>query len=660
MPTPVIGLHRDYYEQKLAERKRIQRKVSFPDGSTLAYKLFGISTVHLEHELILLVSSLFLTTASFMSLYRYSFPATRDVLYIIMTFLWLSRYVFHRIICTSDTNSTQHGPKDGWRFMNSLTARFQWIWISMTSGGQYYDVPLSMLTSLHAKEEEISNDFSNKGGEINYNTSGLHESRAVKVLLIHPLCFITSITKWISQYLQTKQSNTDLDWIPPEKPSRRSTHTGASSASQDQKRSDLFQSIYSVQYRRIRYSVSMCWNYLPQPQAVLFFSALFLCGLQIYIHYSVWKMNSIYYKSSSFFGLSGFYWDVGNRPHFENTATQSMLLKRNFFAKHHIGRSIIELLYSPLGVFCTIMTIGCLGSLLFFGRLILPLPDLVANPQEPGRHKSLTKKIGTPWCEKYRSIVNADRLQLHFIVIALRVLEYAILCFALPRSEYICKATGHCDIDVSIFEMGPLAVNRENGRRMYDRLIYDSFLSSVIGIITVLITSLVLLSSAVTLDRSHLAMKAYLYQEEASGSSKRSGSKKGGQFDFDFSEFLPPPPDVKKGTFATLKQTMDSFKAFVYSVFADEVGPLSTSRILSVCSSIHLGISIFVIILFIFYYTTDRYWHPLVVLYLSFFSSAFEISAVDTFILHNLANDISMSHKMAVKRMNDKKGIKRE
>ena len=658
MPIPVIGLHRHYYEKIIAKRKGDKRKFSFPNGKTLIYKLFGISTPHLEHELILLFSSVSITTASSMSLYRYTFPTPRDIYYIVMTFLWFSRYIIHRIICTTDTNSTQHGPNDGWRFINSFIARFQWLWISMTSGGQYYDVPLSMLTRIHAKEE-ISNDFSN-GEEINYNTSGFHESFVVRVFLLRPICFIVSSAKWFARYLRPKQVAEDLDWIPPEKPSRRGSHTGASTTSQDVKRKvqgneDSFRNIYGIEYRRMRYSVSMCWNHLPQAQAVIFFGALCLCSLQLYMHYSVWKMNSIFKKRSSMFGIS-FY----NDPDFENEPLNSMIFERKFLAKHNFGRSNIELLYSPVGVLCTIMTIGCLGSLLFFGRLILPIPDLVASPQEFGRHKSHVKKIGTPWCEKYRSITNADRFELHFTVILLRVLEYFILCFSLPRSEYICKATGHCDIDVTIFEMGPLAINGESGRRMYDRLIYDSFLMWVIGIITILITFLVLLSSAVTLDRSYLAMKAFLYQEEASGSSKRSGMKKGGQLDFDFSEFLAQSPDIKKGPFATLKQMMSTFKKSVYSVFVDEVGPLSTSHILSICSSIHLGISIFVTVLFLFYYITGRYWHPLVVIYLSLFSTVFELGAIDSFGLQSLADVISLSQKIPVKEMDYNKENKRK
>lgn len=651
MPIPVLGLHRHYYEQIIAERKGEKRKFSFPDEKTLTYRLLGVSTPHLEHEFILLISSIFLTTASFMSLYRYTFPSTGDIYYILMTFLWLSRYVIHRIICTTDTNSTQHGPSDGWRFINSFTARFQWFWIAMTSGGQYYDVPLSMLSRLHA-EEEISNVFS-KGEEINYNMSGFQESRVVRVLLIHPICFVVSTIKWIAQYLRPKQANVDLDWISSEKPSRRSSHNGASFANQENKRKEQgsensFRSIYNIQYRRIRYSVSMCWRYLPQAQAILFFVALFLCSLQLYMHYSVWKMNSIYKNSTSMFGT-----DIGNDPVSEKDSLNAMIFERKFAAKHNLGRSNIVLLYSPLGILGTIMTISCLGSLLFFGRLILPMPDLVANPQELSRHKSSMKKIGTPWCEKYRSITNADRFELHFTVIALRVAEYFMLCFYLPCSEYICKATGHCDIGITIFEIGPLAINGVNGRSMYDRLIYDSFLMWVIGVITILITSLVLLSSAVTLDRSYLATKAFLHQEEASGSSKKSGSKKGGEFDFDFSEFLPQSPDVKKGPFAALKQMISNFKSHVYSVFADEVGPLSTSHILSVCSRIHLGISIFVVVIFLFYYITDRYWHAIVVLYLSFFSSAFEIGAIDTISLQKLADIMSVSQEIAVKDMDD-------
>ena len=56
------------------------------------YKLFGPTTVHLEHEISLIITTSFLTSASLISVYRLSFPTAGDLLYIWISILWLSLF----------------------------------------------------------------------------------------------------------------------------------------------------------------------------------------------------------------------------------------------------------------------------------------------------------------------------------------------------------------------------------------------------------------------------------------------------------------------------------------------------------------------------------------------------------------------------------------
>lgn len=98
------------------------------------YKVLGPTTIHLQHEIYLLFSLLLLMVGSFQSLYKSTFGSTDgDIKFCLLAFLWLSRHVLVRLICTWDNHSSDRRPN-----VRGLLAH--WLTSNIMSG-QYFDRP---------------------------------------------------------------------------------------------------------------------------------------------------------------------------------------------------------------------------------------------------------------------------------------------------------------------------------------------------------------------------------------------------------------------------------------------------------------------------------------------------------------------------------------
>jgi len=238
---------------------------------------------------------------------------------------------------------------------------------------------------------------------------------------------------------------------------------------------------------------------------------------------------------------------------------------------------------------------------------------------------------------------------LHFKVVLLRVFEYFVLCAILPRSEYICKATGHCDIEPMTFESGSLTLAGVKGRGMYNNLIYDRFQGGLIIFSLVLSTTLILIAQIITLNKSHLALKSYSNQD--SSTSKKSGGGGGGRRSitadasaFDFAGEYGNNQSQRGGVSAKFTQSLSDLKKFGYNMFSNELGALSTSRILSIGASIHVCTTMFVIIVWVYYAMTGRDWYTFFLIYIALFASAVEIGFLEHAALNDIAKEISAAH----------------
>ena len=183
------------------------------------YRMIGPTTVHLQHEFYLLVSLSLLTVSSLQALYKNSFGLKGDFFFLLLSTLWLSRYLIIRWVCTWD-NSTNRRP--------TLTGVLAHWSSSYLMAGQYFDRP-----SPHVVSKSIGTPSPNDGrGTQRFTISGflmpsvLYTWRMVKVWVVFPLREVCEFA--LDGLAPNSQSNTS---------SRRqsSSETAASRRSEQQR-----------------------------------------------------------------------------------------------------------------------------------------------------------------------------------------------------------------------------------------------------------------------------------------------------------------------------------------------------------------------------------------------------------------------------------------
>ena len=205
---------------------------------------------------------------------------------------------------------------------------------------------------------------------------------------------------------------------------------------------------------------------------------------------------------------------------------------------------------------------GTILGLILYGRVLLPIPDLVAgsnvlssfregtiasggggsgskgsrggNSHYSGSASAASTSGGDalferPWLEQCQSIITEQRLKLILKVAFARVVENLILIAILPRTDLACKTTGQCPNKSGLRELAkvmfyagitsPLRSDTESyqmedgkhpfsvGENPYKP---NLFCAVTIGISVVVVTLSLLLAQATTLNRSHLGINGYL------------------------------------------------------------------------------------------------------------------------------------------------------
>jgi hypothetical protein len=97
-----------------------------------SYRILGPTTIHLHQEVYLFISLLLLTVSSLQGIYKDSLGLTGDYLFLLLVGFWLARYPIIRWVCTSET-STSRSPTVGGVTAHWLTSHFM--------AGQYFDRP---------------------------------------------------------------------------------------------------------------------------------------------------------------------------------------------------------------------------------------------------------------------------------------------------------------------------------------------------------------------------------------------------------------------------------------------------------------------------------------------------------------------------------------
>ena len=349
-----------------------------------------------------------------------------------------------------------------------------------------------------------------------------------------------------------------------------------------------------------------------------------------------------------------------------------------------------QALYSPWGMLYMMSLWGVVASLLLFGRLVIPIPDLTMKGRESliGKgtnvrdvkatniqsyifiphiiciveyqksHKQKRKEKN--WCERYMPITTGNRFQLYLKVMIVRIIESVIVCAIIPQSSFMCKATGHCNIEPTIFETGDPAVIQSRLRgesiSMFENLIYDHLEANLITFSIVITSSLMLLCQLLVLDRSSLSLEAHNYVQgisnnvmRTSDSVHRRGGKKHGSIGNESHKFWKE--NVSNGANATLGDTKRNLstdiKDAVYEYFSLEIGALSTSHILSYIFYAYATHALIVVMLAIFYFVTGRDWYPLVLALIAICTAAggSDVETADFDELDSIARNINAMHR---------------
>ena len=540
----------------------------------LSYRCFGPTTVHLEHETYLLISLAILGYASIL-----------DIRFTALITLWLSRNLILRWMLTAHDNLTSASEKSI-PFFGETYHRFQFHPIenaisfisTIALAGQTFDRPNPHVvakfigTNHTAADMIVENDLG----------SVLHASGSSSRNAHHR---------------------------------RGSAHGGYHhGGGAERSHADAFREWFQTTFYKLRelvpssfavasseaYWTNLARSFGPSPQLLLQVTTIFFLYFCWFYPLSEDGGGFVPYFSTAYNDILQVLWDVynivANRNliyyHYGRDDTTSGPLVINHAlimeplpdggpAMGYSGEITIDKTktfemyqhtYEPTWLdlsYYVVLCGTCLGILLY-GRVLLPIPDLVAGSNVLSTFKEGTTVLGggssggkgsrggnhsqrgggsgsgasggapiggssgdthfeRPWLEQYQSIITEQRLKLVLKVIFIRVVENIFLISILSRTDLACKTTGQCPRKTGIKELAkvmfhagiisPLRADSdsyqmEGGKRPFsvgeNPFKPDVLCAVMIGISVVVVTLSLLLAQAATLNRSHLGINGYL------------------------------------------------------------------------------------------------------------------------------------------------------
>jgi hypothetical protein len=147
------------------------------------YRITGPTTLHMQHEFYLLVSLSLLTVSSLQALYKGSFGLRGDHQFIFLATLWLSRHLILRWLCTWDTSTS--------RCPTIFGVLSHWI-TSHVMAGQYFDRPNPQVI---AKQIGTHHEDGRGGASLNsfFLPSIIYTWQMIKVWIWYPLVHIQEV-----------------------------------------------------------------------------------------------------------------------------------------------------------------------------------------------------------------------------------------------------------------------------------------------------------------------------------------------------------------------------------------------------------------------------------------------------------------------------------
>ena len=246
-----------------------------------------------------------------------------------------------------------------------------------------------------------------------------------------------------------------------------------------------------------------------------------------------------------------------------------------------------------------------------------------------------------PWSESYKSISSENRFYLHLKVGLLRLLENLIVCAILPQSEFVCKATGHCDTDTIMTGY----FTWSDGKSMFDFMLRDRTTSFIIAFSVLVVTVLMLVAQAVALDKTFLALKGGVGLEAAGNNNQRNfmssatGNRRSGKKPGSISDI----GRIGQSRWNTTQAC--KIQQYGQLIFANELGPLSTSSILAICSYVHTLYFLFLVFVCAIYAAIGKDWYSLVLTFIAIFISTSDIAVTEHDDFEAIAKELLQGYK---------------
>lgn len=575
------------------------------------FDIVGPTTVHLQHEGFLLVSLTILTVAAFQSVYGGDFGTSSnhyygDWIFCALTAVWLSRYIMTRWVCTWDT-STNANPT-----IRGVTAH--WI-TSYILAGQYFDRPSPQLL---AKQAGVGGD-SRTLSLSTFSSSSLRCAwNLIRVRILFPFLKRQGsgggggggqkdnnnnrLAGLLARDNNTQDDAGTTQHQQPQSFRRKKSEQDSSGSNNNSSGGSSVPGHISDLQKLLPY-----WNKLS-PMIQVSIPAVTL------IYYSWWLPFTHYFIPFAVGGGGG-----GGKG-------DGVLDDTKWFGAFQRMEqpSWSEVFF--------VISFPTLISLVFFTRLINPIPDLVAGSNVLKAVRNEAKAFGgvnskssksskvqkdnheSPWLEQTTSIVAQNRLKLIATVLLLRIVENVLVVLILPLSGYACRATGHCNSGLQLWQLStllfPVGITtplRTDGHLRNDFDFATDYLSAILVAVSVIVVSgLLLLAQAVTLNGSYLAITGYICgewaqvdpQQNNSLSSKNANNpsqydprrryKKGDVIVVNGSFWFPRQVFYKATSNSPEGRPFDIFLRASYDMFRNELGHPATSRILTLAIQGHL------------------------------------------------------------------------
>jgi len=484
-------------------------------------------------------------------LYRTSFGLGGDWIYVALVSLWLSRHLFLRWIITRDV-STSKAPT----FTGVMT---HWI-SSLVLAGQYLDRPCVTNPEADAEhqEERLRQSISETIPSLAFTLQWFRLRIWYPVLQalnlgafaswIHQSSSSTASSNNTGNGKTNNKNNDDHGTKDSSSGKRDSDSRRDGGGGNNRRRRGLLTTLMSF-LQRLK---MICWNlwrqYGPPPQLVF---VMIVFGFCLWSACGAAVASWLQPQSSSSSSAST-----------TNNNIQNNNLGNNNNNEEEDAPTGGSSKYTPLNdpswlQVCSLVICGStMACIIMYGRITLPIPDLVAgqnvlkavrleakgsnakdyssgkskHKHHKGGSSSMSMMSGMPgsggddvaWAEKFKPISYENRFRLATQVALSRMIDAALCCAILPRTPYICRATGHCpsnptlwELSTILFPAGVTEAYRSDGGFPSAFAAVRHDIGSVVAVLVsiIVISGVLLMAQLVTLNKSYLAMMGYIAGE---------------------------------------------------------------------------------------------------------------------------------------------------